>query len=254
MPIEPVGAAELLRAPDTLRGHAGNPSATAAGVRRYLFTCAQNDTKLHEAFWENLRVFADTIGAQIHVSRFIYSKARSAKDGDKGRRNGKKFSRGPQPGWDPALDPYLSDRRMEVTSGLVWCGDMDISPAIGRPLYGLDNFPGHASCIFPHTRLALETVASSVDERAKFNYTTGAVTRCNYNRRKAGLVAEFHHCYGALLVEVDADGDWFARQINANGEGAFYDLDLFVSNASVSRGHRVHLGGHSCSGKRVLGR
>ncbi len=239
MPIEPVGAAELLRAPDTLRGHAGNPSATAAGVRRYLFTCAQNDTKLHEAFWENLRVFADTIGAQIHVSRFIYSKARSAKDGDKGRRNGKKFSRGPQPGWDPALDPYLSDRRMEVTSGLVWCGDMDISPAIGRPLYGLDNFPGHASCIFPHTRLALETVASSVDERAKFNYTTGAVTRCNYNRRKAGLVAEFHHCYGALLVEVDADGDWFARQINANGEGAFYDLDLFVSNASVSRGHRV---------------
>ncbi len=70
-------------------------------------------------------------------------------------------------------------------------------------------------------------------------YTTGTVTLKNYIQMKAGLKAEFHHVWGALLVEVDSDGDWFVRQINATSDGSFYDLDAFVENGKVTRGHRV---------------
>jgi hypothetical protein len=212
-----------------------------AGVRRYLFTCAQNDTKLHEAFWQNLLAFAADLNAEIHVSRFAYVKTGLGEGSDKAgwtaRNVGEKGKRDRT--WDSALGPYLSDGRMKVAPGLIWCGEMNIIPTAQKPLSGLDSYTGQASGIFPHVKLAMDSIASPAGEPAKFNYTTGAVTQRNYIQRKAGLMAEFHHCYGALLVEVDAVGDWFARQINANSEGEFYDLDLYVSAGVVTRGHRV---------------
>ena len=53
------------------------------------------------------------------------------------------------------------------------------------------------------------------------------------------MQADFHHCYGALLVEVDHTGTWFARQVNADSDGSFYDLDILAANGSCSGGHRV---------------
>ncbi|KKK67010.1 hypothetical protein LCGC14_2958360, partial [marine sediment metagenome] len=51
--------------------------------------------------------------------------------------------------------------------------------------------------------------------------------------------AEFHHCYGALLVEVDSDGNWFARQINADSEGTIHDVDVRVKKGVLTTGNRV---------------
>ena len=39
------------------------------------------------------------------------------------------------------------------------------------------------------------------DEATKFNYSTGTVTQRNYIAKKEGLKAEFHHQYGALIVD-----------------------------------------------------
>src|SRR5882724_3098472 len=44
------------------------------GVTRFLFTCAQNNTKLHEGFWENLLALKAHYKAELHVSRFSYIK------------------------------------------------------------------------------------------------------------------------------------------------------------------------------------
>src|SRR5690606_9063391 len=76
-------------------------------------------------------------------------------------------------------------------------------------------------------------------ERTKFLYATGVCTQRNYVQKRAGQLAEFHHAYGALLVEVTSDGRWWARQINATCDGAFQDLTTVVRDGKVRRGARV---------------
>lgn len=212
----------------------------ATGTRRFLFTCAQNNTKVHMPLWENLLALAAHYGAEIHVSRFTYIKRGLGARGDKAKvvKKGKLYD-GYDLVWDPTFEPYLSDERLEVAPGLVWCGEMNILPTAVRPLSGLEVYTGRKSGIFPHVKLAMESIPSGKHEPTKFNYTTGTVTQRNYIQRKAGLKAEFHHCYGALLVEVDSDGDWFCRQINADSAGTIYDLDLQVKRGVVTSGHRV---------------
>ena len=209
-----------------------------SGVKRYLLSCAQNNTSVHEMFWKNLEAFADDINATIHVSRFTYNKhAYIRRSGLVGKgsqhRNNEPFW------WAKEVAPYLSDDRIELAPGLIWCGDMDILPTANRPLSGLETFTGRKSGVFPHPKIAMESVPSQKLDPTKFNYTTGTVTLRNYIQRKAGLKAEFHHCYGALLVEVDNKGNWWCRQINADSGGTFYDLDTRVQDGKVTYGHRV---------------
>lgn len=216
------------------------------GVKRYLFTSAQNNTDLFMPFWENLLVLKDHYKADLHVSRYVYlTHSRSSKldkfkaferlekvpDDDEKERT--------DISWDFYIEPYCSDFRMEVAPGLVWCGEMNILPTAVNPLSGLEVYTGRKSGIFPHAKLAMESVPSSKHAPTKYNYTTGTVTMRNYIQRKAGLAAEFHHCYGALLVEVDSDGDWFCRQINADSDGTIHDLDIKVEDGKLTTGNTV---------------
>jgi hypothetical protein len=113
-------------------------------------------------------------------------------------------------------------------------------PTAARPLSGFEAYTGRASGIFPHPKIAMETVPSLPNEPTKFNYTTGTVTRHNYSRTKAGFKGEFHHAFGALIVEVDHKGGWFVRQINADSRNTIYDLDICVENEEVTYGNPVH--------------
>lgn len=204
------------------------------GVKRYLFTCAQNDTKLHSRLWANLLALAKHYDARLCVSTFTYD---LNSYGENSVKRGKvKHS---DPVWDHRIDPYIADENVDIAPGLVWCGEMNIIPTAVRPLSGLESYTGRKSGIFPHVKIALESIASGKFEGTKFNYTTGTVTQRNYIQKKAGQKAEFHHGYGALLVEVDKDGDWFCRQINGDSEGVIYDLDLRVKHGKVSTGQRV---------------
>lgn len=211
-------------------------------VYRYIFTCAQNNTRLHTGLWTNILAFADYYDADIHVSRFAYLKGMHS-EADKGMfgagKRRERFGEAENMWWTTELEDYISDVREEIAPGLVWCGEMNILPTAVRPLSGLEVYTGRRSGIFPHVKIAMESIASARGEPAKFNYTTGTVTLRNYIKKKAGLKAEFHHCYGFLLVEVDSEGDWFCRQVNANSEGTFYDLDLCVKNGEITEGHRI---------------
>ena len=207
------------------------------GVKRYLLTCAQNNTKVHEQFWENLQALAAHYSAEIMVSRQTYIK-RNYGAADKIVAIRGKGLYDTVIEWDERLEPFFSDERVQLANGLMWCGEMNIIPTASNPLSGLETYTGRKSGIFPHTKIAMHSIASGKGEGTKFNYTTGAVTQRNYIARKAGLKAEFHHTYGAALVEVDGDGDWFVRQINADSTGTIYDLDLQVKHGTVSNGHR----------------
>ena len=207
----------------------------------YMFTSEQNNTKIHDAFWENLLALAEYDAGQLIVGRFVYRKDAKGQRGQekKGDLSHEKGANGII--WDDRTNKYAVDTKVQIAPDLFWCGAMNILPTADRPLTGMDNFTGTSSAIFPHPKVALESVATSKHAKTKMNYTTGAVTETNYIQRKAGQKAEFHHVIGALIVEVDEDGEWFARQINASSDGSFYDLDRFVSRGRVQDGHAVEV-------------
>lgn len=236
-------------------GHVGvapaNVPAHLAGATtaRYLLTAAQNNTHVHADFLTNLEAYAAFIGARIMVARFSYNKAAYG-------ANSTKAGRGPTGAdtagmwYDPAIAAYVCDDperhgscRWQLApgeSGLLWCAEMNILPTAVHPLSGLDAYSGSASGVFPHAKIALESVPVIGDREPKFLYTTGAITQRNYIAKKEGLKAEFHHQFGALLVEVDlATGDWWARQINADDSGAFMDLTRRVADGEVTTGHSL---------------
>ena len=222
-------------------------------IKRYLCTSAQNNTYLHEELWANLLAFAEHVNAEILVSRFSYQRWGLNRGGDKAQwatsyedqrinkvdEDKETLYGSDRYVWAKEVYDHVSDERLELAPGLVWCGEWQRLPTVERPLSGFQVYTGQKSAIFPHVRLQMESVPTSKHEPAKFNYTTGTITERNYIQKGAGLKAEFHHCYGAALVEVDSDGDWFVRQISADSDGTFYDLDVKVQDGLITTGHRI---------------
>lgn len=211
------------------------------GIKRYFFTCAQNNTALFDPLWNNMNVLAEYYNARIVISRFTYVKNAIGSQGDKNKIGPSKYNSIDRNDitWDSRIVPYIVDERTEVAPGLIWCGEMNILPTAVRPLSGLETYTRRESGIFPHAKIALESIPSNKAEPTKFNYTTGAVTQRNYIHKKAGLKGEFHHTYGFLLVEVDKEGNWFARQVVADDKGQIYDLDVKVSAGKITTSNRV---------------
>ena len=221
-------------------------------TRRYILTAAQNNTHLHTRFWDNLIAYANVLEAKLMVARFTYDKARYT--------SARAIKPGSEPSkddlddawWDPELDPYICDdparhgsRRYELAPGLHWCAEVNILPTIQNPLNGWENYTERSSGIFPHAKICLESVASGNRQATKFNYTTGCVTQRNYIAKGAGLKAAFHHAFGALLVEVNSEGSWWCRQLNAENRGKFYDCpDIGEGGAVCVRDGEVE-GGHT---------
>lgn len=213
-------------------------------IKRYFFTSAQNATKIHKPFWENLLALADHYTAEVFVSRFTYAKSGFGADGDKAsyikrETNPDEEGKRKDAWWAKELNDHFLDDQVNVAPGLVFNGRMNILPTAARPLSGFETFNGRKSGIFPHVKLAMQSIPSGKHEPTKFNYTTGTVTQRNYIQKKAGLKGEFHHCYSALLVEVDSRGNWWVRQINADSTGTIYDKTLCARGGEVTDGHRV---------------
>lgn len=192
-------------------------------IDRYILTSIQNNTDAHVPFVENLVTYAEAINAEILVSRYSYNRASY---GGKATKAGK----GPTADdtkdlwFDPIFDEYICDDRVRLAPMLIFAGEMNIIPTAKNPLSSLETYGGLQSAIFPHSKMAMASIPGTFTDGAKFNYTTGTATLLNYIQKKEGLQAEFHHSYGALIVEVDHNGDWFVRQLSADVEGTFYDI------------------------------
>ncbi|HML29178.1 MAG TPA: hypothetical protein PKE16_10130 [Hyphomicrobium sp.] len=209
----------------------GQESATIAerfelpddGVKRYILTCAQNNTTLHEPTWRAFHALAAYYDANVMVATltYIHSHEGSSKRGS--------TKQDKDMWYDPRIEPYVCDKMVALAPNLIWNGHTNIIPTAVEPLSGWENYNHRASSIFPHVKVAMRSVPTVRAEGTKLQYTTGTVTQRNYTQKKAGQRAEFDHVYGALLVEVTPEGSWFVRQLNVDGSGGLYDLDIMVT-------------------------
>ncbi len=209
--------------------HAPDKERDVLKGRRFVFTSAQNNTFVHEEFWNNLLYFCDHVDAQLVVGRFTYNKS--------GFQNNTKDNK--DLWYDPKLTQYLLDESLvleDTHDSLVWCGELDIVPTATNPISALDSYTKTASGIIPHAKVQLKSVPVLKGDSIKMMYTTGACTQRNYIQRKAGQKAAFHHVFGALFVEIDDDGDFFARQLIADDTGSFHDLTEYFTEGSVQSG------------------
>ncbi len=220
-------------------GELRSPAARRArtNATTLVFTCAQNNTKLHEKFWQSLMHFVDYKEAELHVARITYSKAGIVAGSQK--PGSKKASDNDEMWWDHRIVPYISDQSVQITDSLIWCGELNILPTVVNPLSTLQTYTRRASGIVPHVKMAMQSTPVMKGEQPRFMYTTGTVTQRNYIQRAAGQVAEFHHVFGALIVEIESDGQWWVRQLNADEEGIFYDKTTRYSPQGVSHGWPV---------------
>lgn len=220
----------VLEAPDERRAR--------STARTLVFTSAQSNTKLHEPFFNALLHYCSVRNAELHISRYTYNKSAFANASVK--PDSKEASDDDALWYDPRIMPYVSDESLEITPDLVWCGELNIMPTAARPLTRFRTYTRRASSIIPHAKMAMESVPTMKDDPTKFLYTTGTVTLRNYIQKAAGQIAEFHHVFGALVVEVDHYGHWWARQLNADKTGRFYDLDREYTPEGKMPRERVH--------------
>lgn len=224
--------AEKVRASDLdlpLTGGAMAPKAkqreSLAG-RNFVFTSAQNNTEVHTDFLKSLQVYCAEKDAQLVIGQFVYNK------------NG--FQNGVVDGDDiyfaKELQPYFVADSRQVADDLVWCGELNILPTTKYPLSGLQQYTGAACSIVPASTIGLESVATQKALPAKIMYSTGCITQHNYIQKKTGQLAESRHNYGALVVEFDKDDKWFARQIETDESGCFYDLLNYYTPKGVESG------------------
>lgn len=199
---------------------------TAGKVTRWLLTAAQDETAIVKPFWDNLNVFAEYIGAEIMVGGFTYNKSLFE---DHASRTAV-FATDVQP-------HLVHDDRM--LGPLMFAGRMNILPTAMRPLSGLDGYSRGRWAVFPHAKVQLMSVPALPGNHPVMIMTTGCCTEANYIEKKAGLKAEFHHQIGATIVELDDEGRLFCRQIGADKEGNFQDLDVVVRKGVVTTGNRI---------------
>jgi hypothetical protein len=194
---------------------------------RFVVTCAQNDTPLHDKFFAALRAYAEANDAQLLVIPIRYVNP-----------NPWAKQTVAQMTWPAEVVPYLLDRRLNVNSNLCIAGDIKLTATAADPLSGLDNTTGLRSAIIGHSQLQVRYVPTPHHLLPKMMHTTGTVSRKNYSSSKMGIKAEHHHTFAATVVEVEGKYFW-TRELEADDSGGFFDLDAYYApDGTITTGHR----------------
>lgn len=183
--------------------------------KRYVITCAQNDTDVHKGFLEALKHY----DAELIVIPIFY-------------KNVSLYEKVTDYSWHKSLEPFLKRGRFNLGKNVTVLADIKTQPTATNPLSGFDNISGHRAAIIGHPQIELKSIAVPSYKYPKIITTTGAITLKNYSDTKAGKKGEFHHSIGACVVEVDGDNYWI-RQIHAASDGSFYDLDKLYTPKGV---------------------
>ncbi|UTC29915.1 hypothetical protein BAJUN_03090 [Bajunvirus bajun] len=204
------------------------------GRRRFILSSAQDGSRIHDTFLANLEAYRDYLAedcpCEIMIAGFTYSKRLF----EEHSKTSSKII------YDDRIVPYLTNERIRIADRLDFCGEMNTLPTAENPLSGFHTYTRQRWGVFPHAKVQLVSVPTMKHTPAKQIMTTGCVTKPNYVPKKAGIKAAFHHVYGAVLVEVDEDGTFFTRHLlGDDDDGSFYDLDAYVKDGKVTRGHAL---------------
>lgn len=192
------------------------------GVKRFILCSVQDNTAINKKFLENLEAYAAYTNAEIMVAGYTYGSKRRV-------------------GFAQEVLPYITEEQVNIGGKLLFCAEMRITATASRPLSGLETYTRSKWGVFPHPRVALQSVATMFAEPAKQIMTTGTLSLPNYSGTKAGIKTEFHHIIGALMVEIDSDGDVFCRHLICDKANGFQDLDVTVHNGTVSHNASVQM-------------
>lgn len=199
---------------DAQRVEALHSELSAARAARYVITAAQNATPVWRPFFRALQSYCRHRRAQLIVIPYRYKNPTSIWS-ERGQHDD---------WWASDLVPYLYDKRVNLCPHLMLLADIKTQPTSTRPLEGFESISGGLSAIIGHPRLELRTIPTPQHDLPKLLATTGAVTEINYIPSKAGKRGEFHHTFGAVVVEIDPAGRFFMRHLNATRDGSFCDL------------------------------
>lgn len=187
-----------------------------------LISWAQNNTKINKNLLTNIEAYATHLKANIHIIAGRYKNPTSIfTEGQKGEEF-----------WDKDVQKYLDANRHSLHKYLQILSDVKISPTASMPLSGLNGITGLESCIVGHPRQHLKSLPVLEGYPHKLLLSTGACTVPNYTDSKAGKKGEFHHMLGFIIVELDGD-NFHIRQINADDDGNFYDLNNRAYQGSI---------------------
>ena len=198
---------------DTGKRHAHLSALQHNKINRYVITGAQNATPVFPAFWKALLQYCEFNEAELIVIPYRYKNPTSVWTLENETQNW----------WAQETLPYLLNQRIELNKNLILLADIKTQPTAVRPLSGFDTITGGASAILAHPKLELITVPTPQHKLPKILTTTGACTQPNYTDTKTGKKGNFHHTFGACVVET-SDDVFHIRQLNAVRNGSFMDL------------------------------
>ncbi|RVG70915.1 hypothetical protein [Sinorhizobium meliloti] len=196
-------------------------------VHRFILSAAQDDTPVFEPFWRNLLAYSEYLDADIGLGGYTYQL---------GLYENHAVATAV---YAPELHDYLDFDRTHITDSLLWIGDANVLPTTANPLNGWTTANRGQHVIVPHARVTLESIPRMQGQPPRIAISTGTVTQPSYTPRASGRKALFHHTYGALLVQIDTDGEVFFRHLLGDADGNFQDLDVKVVDGVVTTGHRV---------------
>jgi hypothetical protein len=202
--------------------------------KSYLITSAQIETPVDKNFMQNLEKMAEVHKAEILIPTYTYNKKGIGHSG-----TGAAEKKLQAHYFDEAIHPYMMNERRLLNEKVEVLGNLNILPTAVNPLSGYQSFTHDKSGVFPHPKIASESVATSPDKMCKFLFTSGSCTVPNYMQKNAGIKAEFHHQIGAVLVEIVNNKVFHHRHVLAEEDGSFYDLTERYSNGEVTKGHRI---------------
>jgi hypothetical protein len=203
---------------------------TLEPVKRYLITAAQNNTPVNRKFLAALLRAKRHLKAELLVVPFRYKNPTSV-------FTQKQFEADEL--FSEHVRPYLWNQRLKLNANLTLLADIKTQPTASEPLRGFESITGGESGILAHTKLQMRVISAPSHKFPKILTTTGACTNPNYTDTRAGKLGEFHHTYGAVLVEIQGK-TFHLRHLNASKTtGEFTDLVTTYSATGVRKADRA---------------
>jgi hypothetical protein len=183
-------------------------------VARLFFTTAVQGAKVDDRFLASIRTYLNHTGAEVF---FIHMRPHLKALNDR------------EYPLDRILHSEFGDsiyRNVEVNKFLTAL-NIEALPSAADPLSGVAELGAEdgRSYIFAHTQQRTKTYPNGLEDTARVQICTGAVTLPLYGKSKAGILGDKRHVVGGLIVEIYHDRFHF-RHVQADLNGSFIDLGV----------------------------
>ena len=114
--------------------------------------------------------------------------------------------------------------------------DFCLSPEQVLPLTGLSRYgKKEYSIILASTKQMLLSIPRKKESYPHIIISTGTICEPNYNHSKIGKMAEQDNIIGGLIVEIRNKKIFHIRDIRADSEGGFQDLDTYYNGLTIKK-------------------